>query len=132
MQGKTNQLKIGPIQGVNKEIITDDFKKAEQINDYFSTVGEMLVKNIVHTDDFTQMQHFNRITSTIDSISIDPEKVVQSLQKRVKAGKGFGPGCINSTDLSIIGNSPSTGLSVIIQNSISHNKYPSQWKTSRV
>ena len=58
MQGKTNQLKIGPIQGVNKEIITDDFKKAEHINGQFSTVGEMLVKNIVHTDDFTQMQHF--------------------------------------------------------------------------
>ena len=51
MQGKTNQFKIGPIQGVNKEIITDEFKKAEHINDYFSTVGEMLVKNIVHTDD---------------------------------------------------------------------------------
>ena len=58
MQWKTNQLKIGPIQGVNKEIITDEFKKAEHINDYFSTVGEMLVKNIVQTDDFTQMQHF--------------------------------------------------------------------------
>ena len=43
MQGKTNQLKIGPIHGVNKEIITDDFKKAEHINDYFSTVGEILV-----------------------------------------------------------------------------------------
>ena len=65
---------------------------------------------------FTQMQHFYRITPTIDSISIDPEKVVQSLQKRVKAGKGYDPDCINSTDLSIIGNSASTGLSVIIQN----------------
>ena len=78
------------------------------------------------------MHHFYRITPTIDSISINPEKVVQSLQKRVKAGKGYGPDCINSTDLSIIGNSASTGLSVIIQNSISQNKYPSQWKTSRV
>ena len=131
-QRKTNQLKIGPIQGVNKEIITDDLKKAEHINDYFSTDGEMLVKNIVRTDDFTQMEHFYRITPKIDSISVDPEKVVQSLQERVKAAKGCGPDCINSTDLSIIGNSASTGLSVIIQNSISHNKYPSQWKTSRV
>ena len=52
---------------MDKEIITDDFKKAEHINDYFSTVGEMLVKNIVHTDDFTQMQHFYRITPMIDS-----------------------------------------------------------------
>ena len=48
MQGKTNQSKIGPIQGVNKEIITDAFKKAEHINDYFSTVAEMLVKNSPH------------------------------------------------------------------------------------
>ena len=72
MQGKTNQSKIGPIQGVKKEIITDDLKKAEHINNYFSTVGEMLVKNIVHTDDFIQMQHFYRITPTIDSISVDP------------------------------------------------------------
>ena len=74
---------------MTKEIITDEFKKAEHINNYFSTVGEMLVKNIVHTDDFTQMQHFYRITPTIDSISIDPEKVVQSFQKRVKAGKAM-------------------------------------------
>ena len=69
------------------------------MNDYFSTVCEMLVKNIVHTDDFIQMQHFYRITPTIDPISVDPEKVVQSLQKRVKAGKGYGPDRINSTDL---------------------------------
>ena len=55
MQGKTNKWKIGPTQGVNKEIITDDFKKAKHTNDYFSTVGEMLIKNIVHTDDFIQM-----------------------------------------------------------------------------
>ena len=58
----------------------------------------MLVKNVVHTDDFIQMQHFYRITPTIDSISADPAKVVQSLHKRVKAGKGYGPDCINSTD----------------------------------
>ena len=98
------------------------------------TTFQLLVKCYVHTDDFIQMQHFYRMTPTIDSISVDHEKVVQSLQKRVKAGKGYGPGCIhvNSTDLSIIGNSASAGLSVIIQNSISHNKYPSQWKTSRV
>ena len=44
MQGERSQLKLGPIQGVNEEIVTDDFKKAEHINDYFSTVGEMLVK----------------------------------------------------------------------------------------
>ena len=132
MQGNTNRSKIGPIQGVNKKVITDDFKKAEHTNDYFSTVGEMLVQNIVHTDDFIQMQQFDRITPTIDSISVDPEKVAQSLQKRVKAGKGHGPDCINSTDLSITGNSASQGPSVIIQNSVSHNKYPSQWKTSRV
>ena len=27
MQGKTNQLKIGPIQGENKEIITDELRR---------------------------------------------------------------------------------------------------------
>ena len=72
MQGKANQSKIRPIQGVNKEIITDDFEKAEHINDYFSTVGKMPVKNIVHTDDFIQMQHFYRITPTVDSIISRP------------------------------------------------------------
>ena len=63
---------------MNKEIITDESKKAEHINDYFSTGGEMLVKNIVQPDDFIQMQHFYRITPMISSISVDPEKVTQS------------------------------------------------------
>ena len=117
---------------MNQEIITDESKKAEHINDYFSTIGEMLVKNIVQPDDFIQMQHFYRITPMINSISVDPEKVAQSPQKRIKAGKGYDPDCIDSTDLSIIGNSASAGLSVINQNSISQNKYPSQWTTSRI
>ena len=33
MQGKTIQSKTEPIQGVNKEIITDHFKEVKHIND---------------------------------------------------------------------------------------------------
>ena len=89
MQGKTNQLKIGPIQGENKEIITDELKKAEHINDYFSTVGEKLVKNIVHNDDFTQMQHFYRITPTIDSMSINLKRLYNPSRKELKQEKAM-------------------------------------------
>ena len=73
MQGKTNQSKIGPIQGVNKEIITD----------------EMLTKNIDHADDFIQMQYFYRITSTIDSISLDPEKAPEKRSSRKRLWPRF-------------------------------------------
>ena len=47
----------------------------------------MLAKNIVHTDDPIWVQHFCLITSKIDSISVDPEKLHSPSRKELKQEK---------------------------------------------
>ena len=47
MQGKCKAARIGPIQGKNGEIISDDKTKANSFNEYFSNIGKNLSQVII-------------------------------------------------------------------------------------
>ena len=57
---------IGPIADKDKQLQTDDFVKAEIMNDYFSSVGKTLAQNFTE-----QKEHqYNHIYLFIDSYNV--------------------------------------------------------------
>ena len=64
-QGKKKHTKIGPIKDEHNNIITDDFGKIENCNNFFTSVGSKRASDIIPAEDFKNLEHFHRITPTI-------------------------------------------------------------------
>ena len=132
MQDKKKHTKIGPIKDEHNNIITDDFGKTESFNNFFTSVGSKLASDIIPVEGFKSLEHFHRITPTISTISVDTEKIRESIKRAAKPGKGYGVDNITSTELNLAGNFVSDGLRHVIEKSIDKSKYPNMWKISKV
>ena len=132
MQGKCKAAKIGPIQGKNWEIISDDKTKANTLDGYFSNIGKNLSQAIVPPNPAPEIQHVYRITPTLSNIKLEKELLVKSFKEHVREGNACGPDNILGKELKMIGEIATEGLYHIVEKSITSCKYPTQWKTARV
>ena len=128
---KKKSTKIGPIKDEN-DIITDDLKKAESFNNFFTSIGSKLASDVIPVEGFNNLEHFHRITQTI-KYHISRHREEKEGYKRVaKPGKGYGADNITSTELNLVGNFASEGLQHVIEKSIERSKYPNIWKAKKV
>ena len=97
--GKSKDAKIGPLQGPNNTIITDDRQKADLINNYFIDIAHNLTKNLdpVHLDTTC---YINRITPTIENFSLNWD-IVRDVLKSINPNKAVGPDNIFPKDLKL-------------------------------
>ena len=82
-------ISLGPIE-VNKKIICKDIDIAEAMNDYFSSIGENLAKDITSMNEINIMEHIYRITPTINSVPLQHAEQIEELSGAVKLGKLVG------------------------------------------
>ncbi len=68
MEGKCKAAKVGPNQGKNEEIISDDKAKANTLNEYFSNIGNNLAQAIIPTNSAPEIQHVYRISPTLSNL----------------------------------------------------------------
>ena len=98
--GKSKDAKIGPLQGSNNTIITDNRQKANLINKYYFTdIAHNLTMNLdpVHLDTTC---YINRITPTIENFSLNWD-IVRDVLKSINPNKAVGPDNIFPKDLEL-------------------------------
>ena len=132
MNGKQKQKQIGPIKADNNQILTADIDMANCLNLYFSTVGEKLAEANSHTlqSDNASLRIDNM--PELPDLSINKDKVKDTIRKKVKPGKSGGHDNVFSKDLSLFGDFAASGLSEIMNKCIERSQFPSQWKISKV
>ena len=128
-QGKTKSAKIGPLAD-NNEIVLDDTKKANLMNEFFSTVGEKLATKLTpNAEPFSQIY---RVTPSMSEINIDHTKFAKSFQSSVKLGKSSGPDNISPMELKLCEETSAKSLVKVLQKGVSRLNFPSQWKKANV
>ena len=109
--------RVGPIE-VNKKIIWKDIDVAEAMNDYFSSIGENLPKDITSMNKVNIMEHIYRITPTINSFPLQHAEQIEELGGAVKLGKAGGHDKITSKEVKLLKRPFSLGLNGIVNGSI--------------
>ena len=115
----------------DSNILTNDFDKAEDMNDYFASIGTQLAEKFDH--DAMTAQPFEtiyRITPTINNIGLSENQVTLKLS-RIKQKTG-GPDKITSREMAEAGDTLFEGLFSIFKNSIQRGLHPSNWKIGEV
>ena len=126
-------ISIGLIE-VNKKIIIicNDTDVAEAMNDYFSSTGENLAKDITSKSEINIMEHIYRIMSTINSVPLQYAEQIEDLCGAVKLGKASGHDEITSKEVKRLKRPFSLRLKVIANGSIRMSTYPDMWKYAKV
>ena len=114
VQGKKKSIRISHIKHEN-DIITDDLKKAESFNNFFTSIGSKLESDLIPVDGFNNLEDFHKITPTIRTISVDTEKIKKGIKRVAKPEKGFGADTITSTELNVGENFAPEGLQHVIE-----------------
>ena len=124
-------IRVGPIE-VNKKIICKDIEVAEAMNDYFSSIGENLTKDITSMKEINIMEHIYRITPTINSVPLQHAEQIEELCGAVKLGKAGGHDKITSKEVKLLKRPLGLGLNGIVNGSIRMSSYPDMWKYAKV
>ena len=130
-QGIGTSKPIPPVYDSDSNILTNDFDKAEAMNDYFASIGTQLAEKFDH--DAMTAQPFEtiyRITPTINNIGRSENQVRLKLS-RIKQKTG-GPDKITSREMAEAGDTLFEGLFSICKNSIQRGLHPSNWKIGEV
>lgn len=90
---------IGPIPDKDKQLQTDDFVKAEIMNDYFPSVGKTMAQNFTEQKEH-QYNHITSVTPTLQNISVDTTFLGKQLTT-IKPDKATGPDKVRPKDLNI-------------------------------
>ena len=101
------------------------------MNDYFSSIGENLAKDITSMNEINTMEHIYRIMHTINSVPLQHAKQIEKLCGAVKLGKDDGHDKITSKDIKVLKRPFSLGLNGIVNCSIRMSTYPDMWKYAR-
>ena len=109
-QGKTKDAKVGPIRVDDGGVISTKKDIAEDLNNFFSNVGNNLAKDVEKVDHFTELEHFHRVTPTAEEVTVNTDIVKKTMQQRIKPGKSSGPDMITSNELRIVGDFAAEGL----------------------
>lgn len=127
-QGKSKSTNIGPLIQ-STDLVTDNYDKANLMNDFFSTVGKNLANKLC-TSDSSSLTHVYKVTPTVSSINLkDIEKAFKST---VKLGKASGPDGISPTDLKLCEDTSMYTLQKVIKKAVDCLKFPKSWKVAKV
>lgn len=121
---------IGPIADKDKQLQTDDFVKAEIMNDYFSSVGKTIAQNFTEQKEH-QYNHITSVTPTLQNISVDTTFLRKQLTT-IKPDKATGPDKVRPKDLTVAGESTKEGINIVLQRSSTERKFPLKWKTAKM
>ena len=122
--------RLGPIEDENGQIHTEDASKAEVLNTFFSNVGQELAEKLPGSQK-EQYSFINRITPTIDSVSVDNQHLSKQLGK-IKPEKATGPDNIRAKDLSIAGEFIMNGIRGLFEKILHQKEFPQNWKCGKL
>ena len=113
---------------LNKEgnLVSDDAKKAEVLNDHFASV---FTKE--NTDNIPTLDIDLDDITLIEEVTVTNETFTKHLQK-LKLGKASGPDGINSRVLKELAYQVAPGLKIIFELSMAEGKLPKDWKDAHV
>ena len=131
-QGKTKNAKVGPIRVDDESVISTKKDIAEDLNNLFSNVGKNLAKDVEKVDHFTELEHFHRVTPTVEEVNVNTDIVKKTIQRRIKPGKSSGQDMITSNELSIVGDFAAEGLAIVMKKSLEKAQFPNNWKIACV
>ena len=112
-------------------IITKPDGIADSINKYFCSIGEQLSNNIPKKLNMFINEILLRIRTTFSFTPLTPEQLINSVSK-FKTSKGFGVDNISSFYLKKSMPFLASGLSQILNLSMSIGQFPDSWKVARV
>ena len=109
---------------------TADQRKADILNEHFSSIGETLASELpsICVDMNT---YITRVTPTITHINLTSDVVKKALLK-LKLGKASGPDEVTPKLLKLAGNAIIPSLLTVFISSATSNKVPLMWKSANV
>lgn len=130
-QNKLNKTNIGTLENVEGKKILDNAQKANELNNYFSSVGHTLSED---ANSPAQIPHsyIHRVTPTIDKIKFDLETFSKAFYSAVKPGKSAGIDGITARDMKLNEKISINGLFKVAKKSFECRTFPSKWKTAKV
>ncbi len=102
MTGRERKEKMGPLRDSNNELVNDENKKAETMNEFFSTIGQELALNFEDVDHAVNNMTQINTDAYIADIHISEEKFSDKFRK-LKPGKAHGAEEITSREMKIAG-----------------------------
>ena len=126
-QTKQKDHRIGPLKDEDGELLTDDTKKADLMNRYFTQIGQKLSQAIDHDFDPEDVSYISWITPTCSKLQSNEDKFQKQL-KDIIPEKAMGYDQIGSKEFKIADESIKPGLWNIIIKSLLDNKYPDNYK----
>ena len=121
------------MQDSDGTILTNDSDKAEEMNNYFASIGIKLAEKFHHDSGSSIIQPpatINPVSHFLDEVSLSEEQIKLKLTHIMQ--KTGGPDKITSRELAEAAESLFKGLFSIFKNSIQRGIFPSNWKTGEV
>lgn len=109
----------------------DDKDKANEMNNYFATIGEKLASRFPEITENPIASYLTRVTPTIENVNLNEDVFFNKLNK-INIKKAGGPDNITSREMRIIAKEFSHGISFIGNLSYREGNYPSKWKIGNV
>lgn len=131
-QGKAKKSTISTLKGTNGDLITEDRHKANELNNFFASVGHNLAQDLKAEQNSCLNSHIYRITQTLSNIELELEDFTKAFNSAVKPGKSAGIDEITAKDLKLNEKISKDGLFRVIINSIKYGTFPTKWKTAKV
>ena len=120
MTGKERQDKrMGPLRDSDNNLVLDDSKKAETLNNFFSTIGEKLASNFetyTHDNSPSDILAMNK-GEIIDNVTISEGKFEEKF-KKLNIRKSQGADEITAREMKIVGDEVSYGFASITRSGI--------------
>ena len=130
-QGQSNKSTIGTLQDANGVPILDDSDKANELNNFFASVGRNLA-SAHNTSNLNLNSHIYRVVPTINNIDLSFDAFSKAFTAAVKSGKSSGPDEISASDLKLNENASKEGLFRVLTQSVKSGFFPDKWKTAKV
>ena len=113
LKQKQKDHRIGPLKDEDGELLTNDTKKADLMNRYFTQIGQKLSQATDHDFDPEDVSSISRITITCSQLQSNEDKFQKQL-KDIKPEKAMGYDQIGSKEFKIADESIKPGLWNII------------------
>ena len=122
---------IGALQ-VQDKVVHTDKEKAEALNEFFVSIGKDLQKNFSGKDTENDHSYINRVTPSIDRISLCLPNNIEMKCSRLNTNKACGTDNITTRELKLGQQSIRVSTSSIANKALETRTYPGKWKVSRV
>ena len=127
--------RMGPLRDSDNNLVLDDSKNAETLNNFFSTTGEKLASNFetyTHDNSPSDILAMNK-GEIINNVTISEEKFKEKFKKlNIRKSHGADEITAREREMKIVGDEVSYGFASITRSGIAEGKYPGQWKTGKV